>query len=100
MEKNKQIDEIAKDIYDTGVAIDGVDLAFGLFDNDDHFHRIAKELYSKGYRKQSDTVREFVQKLKQKAKDNSNFDNVDNLVELIKISDELAKEYGVQEGEQ
>ena len=51
MDKQKQIEEMAKVIYESKVAIDGSDMAFGLFDEDDHFHRIAKFLYTAGYRK-------------------------------------------------
>ena len=51
MEDKKQIEEMAKVIYESKVAIDGSDMAFGLFDEDDHFHRIARFLYKAGYRK-------------------------------------------------
>lgn len=97
MDENKQIAEIAKDIYDTGVAIDGVDLAFGLFDNDDHFHRIAKELYSKGYRKQSDTVREFVSKIDGEIQHTTIVnDYTPDFDEMQDIIYQTAKEYGVE----
>lgn len=66
MDKEKQIEEMAKDIYATGIAIDGTDIAYGIYDNDDHFHRMARKLYAAGYRKQSDTVREFAGKLLEK----------------------------------
>ena len=42
--KQKQIAEMAKDIYTTGVAIDGTDIAYGVFDNDDHFHTPTKHV--------------------------------------------------------
>lgn len=54
--KEKQIEEMAKDIYATGVAIDGIDIAYGVHDNDDHFHRMASELYEAGYRKANDVL--------------------------------------------
>ena len=64
--REEQIEEMAKAIYATGVALDGTDYAFGVYDNDDHFHRMANALYDAGYRKQGDTVREFAEKLRDK----------------------------------
>ena len=61
--REEQIAEMAKAIYATGVALNGTDYAFGVYDKDDHFHRMANVLYAAGYRKQSDTVREFVEKI-------------------------------------
>lgn len=89
--REEQIAEMAKDIYTTGVAIDGTDIAYGVFDNDDHFHRMANALYAAGYRKQSDTVSEFVRKLK------SDFDNDKGNLYVISEErlNELAAEYGV-----
>lgn len=54
---NKQIEEMARDIFESRVAIDGIDLAFatvyGADMVDSHFMRIAKHLVcNKGYRKQ------------------------------------------------
>lgn len=56
-EKEKQIEEMAKAIFESGVAIDGIDCAFaavhGANMKDSHFMRIAKHLVcNKGYRKQ------------------------------------------------
>lgn len=51
MTDEKMIEELAKDIFESKVAIDGSDMAFGLFDEDDHFHRIARFLYKHNYRK-------------------------------------------------
>ena len=45
----KQIEEMATVIFKRGVALDGVDFAFGL-KGSDHFDRIAKALYSVGCR--------------------------------------------------
>lgn len=42
--REEQIEEMAKAIYATGVALDGTDYAFGVHDNDDHFHRMANAL--------------------------------------------------------
>ena len=64
--REEQVEEMAKAIYATGVALNGTDYAFGVYDKDDHFHRMANVLYAAGYRKQSDTVREFVEKLRDK----------------------------------
>ena len=42
--REEQVEEMAKAIYATGVALDGTDYAFGVYDNDDHFHRMANAL--------------------------------------------------------
>ena len=42
--REEQIEEMAKAIYATGVALNGTDYAFGVYDNDDHFHRMANAL--------------------------------------------------------
>lgn len=64
--KQEQIEEMAKDIYSTGIAIDGTDIAYGVYANDDHFHRIAQKLYfNNGYRKASEVIDEFVERLKE-----------------------------------
>ena len=64
--KEKQIDkqaveEMAKDIFEPKIAIDGIDLAFasvhGADKKDTHFMRIAEHLVvNKGYRKQSEWI--------------------------------------------
>lgn len=51
MTEQEQIEEMAEAIYKSGVAIDGTDIAFGLYDTDTHFHRMAAKLYEAGYRK-------------------------------------------------
>ena len=58
------VEELAKAIHATGVALDGTDYAFGVYDDDDHFHRMANALHAAGYRKQSDTVRDFAVRVK------------------------------------
>ena len=101
-DKQKQIAEMAKDIYTTGVAIDGTDIAYGVFDNDDHFHRMANKLYVVGYRKQSDTVREFVEKvLKIGSKRPLCLFNEygEGYIDCIENIKKIAKEYGVEEEE-
>lgn len=93
--REEQIEEMAKAIYATGVALDGTDHAFGVYDNDDHFHRMANALYAAGYRKQSDTVREFAEKLRDKefsAKIGSEWVAVVKSLDI----DELVKEGGVR----
>lgn len=42
--REELIDEMAKAIYATGIALDGTDYAFGVHDDDDHFHRMASAL--------------------------------------------------------
>ena len=60
MSREKQIEEMAKDIFESKVAIDGIDIAFaavhGANMKDSHFMRIAKALYNAGYRKQSENT--------------------------------------------
>lgn len=48
MDKQKEIEKMTKAIYETGVAIDGTDIAFGLIE-DSHFERIARKLVAAGY---------------------------------------------------
>ena len=58
MSREKQIEEMARDIFAPKVAIDGIDIAFaavhGADKPDSHFMRIAQHLYNAGYRKQSE----------------------------------------------
>lgn len=60
MSKEKQIEEMARDIFAPKVAIDGIDIAFaavhGADKPDSHFMRIAQHLYNAGYRKQSENT--------------------------------------------
>lgn len=90
--KEQQIEEMAKDIYSTGIAIDGTDIAYGVYDNDDHFHRMARKLYAAGYRKQSDVVREIISKAFERIFPTSEYDGI----ELIGILRELAAEFGAE----
>ena len=66
MNKEEQIEEMAKAIYKSGVAIDATDIAFGLYDTDTHFHRMATKLYAGGYGNVKQAVKEFAEKLKEK----------------------------------
>ena len=69
MDREKEIEEMARDIFAPKVAIDGIDIAFasvhGADKPDSHFMRIAQHLYNAGYRKQSEVVDEFVKRLKE-----------------------------------
>lgn len=60
MSEEKQIEEMARDIFAPKVAIDGIDIAFaavhGADKPDSHFMRIAQHLYNAGYRKQGENV--------------------------------------------
>lgn len=47
--REEQIEELAKAIYATGVALDGTDYAFGVYGDDDHFHRMASALIAAGF---------------------------------------------------
>lgn len=48
MDKQKEIEKMAKAIYETGIAINGTDITFGLIE-DSHFERIARKLVAAGY---------------------------------------------------
>lgn len=61
---NKE-EEIAKVLFESGVALDGTDFAFGI-DGDDHFTKLAMELVKAGYGNVKQAVREFAEKLKEK----------------------------------
>lgn len=57
MKDEKQIEEMARDIFEPRVAIDGIDIAFAAVhgadrDAENHFMRIARHLYEKCWRKQ------------------------------------------------
>lgn len=58
MTREEQINEMAQDIFHAGVALDGVDFAYGLFDDDDHFRRLARKLHESGYRKAEEIRKE------------------------------------------
>lgn len=93
--REEQIEEMARAICATGVALDGTDYAFGVYADDDHFHKMASALYDAGYRKQRDTVREFVERLKK----NEHCCQEGNIVYwVIDVDDiaEVAAEYGAE----
>lgn len=65
MTREEQIEEMAEEIFKAGIALEGTDFAYGLFDDDDHFHRLAKVLFSAGYRKAEDVRRETLKEVLQ-----------------------------------
>lgn len=79
MNKEQQIKEMADEIFNAGVALDGVDFAY----KSDHFDRLAIKLYNAGYRKQTDTVKEFAEQLKSE---------LSGLTTIIKEIDKLAEQ--------
>lgn len=66
MEKEKKIEELAEAIYKSGVAIEGTDIAFGLYGTDTHFHRMAAKLYDAGYGNVKEAGKEALQKEREK----------------------------------
>lgn len=86
MDENKQIEEIRK-VVSCNCNREGIAKRCP--------ERIAEGIYNAGYRKQSDTVREFVGKIKEfiHGFENISQDTDDCLCEYI---DELAKKYGVE----
>lgn len=65
MKKQDALNEFATDIYSTGVAIDGTDLAYGATDCDSHFHRMAARLMEKGYCKIDHIIKLIEKQIKQ-----------------------------------
>ena len=63
MDKEKEIERMSKAIYETGIAIDGTDIAFGLID-DSHFERMARKLVAEGYGDVRAAVKEFAESVK------------------------------------
>lgn len=91
IKKNNQIEQMAKDMFfNTFCPHDLCENCY--FKEKCRQRTFAKNLVNQGYRKQSDTVREFVQKLK------SDFDNDKGNLYVISEErlNELAKEYGVE----
>ena len=107
-----EIKKLAEEIYRAGVALDGSDFAH----KSDHFERLAGELYKAGYRKQSETVKEFVEKAEQRfredskwldimlkgydCKDSEDYDAVANAIirgRFVNRLNDLATEYGKED---
>ena len=89
-----EIEELAKAIYETKVCIDGTDILYGVYAQDDHYHKMARALYAMGYRKDSDVVKDVFERIieETKAVQASGYDGLG--VEDLK---QLAKEvYGVE----
>lgn len=63
MDNKKEIERMSKAIYETGIAIDGTDIAFGLID-DSHFERMARKLVLKGYGEVRAALKEFAESVK------------------------------------
>lgn len=63
MDKQKEIEKMAKAIYETGIAIDGTDIAFGLIE-DSHFERIARKLVEEGYGNVRAAVEDVAERIK------------------------------------
>lgn len=87
MDKQKEIEKMAKAIYETGVAIDGTDIAFGLID-DSHFERMARKLVAEGYGDVRAAVKEFAEKLKEKfigyvAADNGRYRSISGTIDRL-----------------
>lgn len=58
MDKEREIKELAKTIYESGVALNGTDFAFGV-SGDDHFTKLAKKVIEAGYGDIKQAVRKF-----------------------------------------
>lgn len=95
MDKERDIKELAKTIYESGVALNGTDFAFGV-SGDDHFTKLAKKLIAAGYGDTKQAVREFAEKLKEIAIDLSRDVGIERSVlctqTLIEQIDELLAE--------
>lgn len=66
--REEQIDEMAKAIYATGVALGGTDYVFGVYADDDHFHRMANALCDAGYRKRDEVIKDVFEGLIEETK--------------------------------
>lgn len=97
MDKQKEIEKMAKAIYMTGVAIDGTDIAFGLME-DSHFERMARKLIVAGYGDVHAAVKETAQDIFSWIY--RNLVNLNFLTGNVEISllalDTFAKTYGVE----
>lgn len=63
MNNEQEIEEMAKVLFESGVALDATDFAFGV-DGDDHFTRLAIKLVNAGYGNVKQAVKEFAERLK------------------------------------
>lgn len=96
--RQEQIEELAETILKSGIAIEGTDFAFGITnDKEDHFSRLSRKLYSVSYRKASDVIDEFVERLEGKGNIEFNPANgkeylVIKIEKIHKIAEEIRKE--------
>ena len=81
----EQVEEMAKDIFESKVAIDGTDMAFGLFDEDDHFHRIARFLYKHNYRKLPENAVVIPEKITEET-------SPEDIIKIAKYNETIRKE--------
>lgn len=97
--EKKEIEKMAKAIYETKDCLEEIDYRYGLFDNDDHFHRIARKLTIAGYgkvedyKKEIERLKELIIKIKEMIDKNFYYDDVTTSGEL----NDLLKEYGIGE---
>lgn len=63
MNNEKEIEEMAKVLFESGVALDATDFAFGV-DGDDHFTRLAIKLVNANYGNVEKAVKEFAKRIK------------------------------------
>ena len=103
-DREKEIEELARAIFSSGVAIDGTDFAYGLSDKNSHFHRMAAKLIDAGYRREDDVQRETARQVYGKicaiiaeASTDGEFIDGDGYDYLAAGLREIAKEYGVEE---
>lgn len=93
-DEQKQIEKIAKDMceeYGTDTCAE----CYGIGECANKF--IAEQLYTAGYRKQGDTVREFLKLLKEKESPKLlMWEYGEGYLDCIKTAEELAAEYGVE----
>lgn len=91
MDKEKEIGRMSKAIYETGIAIDGTDIAFGLID-DSHFERMARKLVAEGYGDVRAAVKEFANDLQNAIVINELIRNKDERMVVLAEIEELVKE--------
>lgn len=67
-DKKQQIEEMAKTIYESGIALSGVDFAFGLIMTENNFNKLAEAIYKAGYRKEDEVRKEAYKEVLNKVK--------------------------------
>lgn len=92
-DEQKRIEEMAKIIeerrLEARVTVGSLNEGAGMW--------YARDLYVKGYRKQSDTVREFLKLLKEKESPKLlMWEYGEGYLDCIKMAEELAAQYGVE----